>query len=85
MNNPVSRDEFERRIRAWIGKQPEANTARLRAYLERRREDPAISFADCDLDLLNECLWTHAHIRSRLWSSEGLDELMEELGNEEPL
>ena len=85
MNNPVSRDEFERRIRAWIGKSPEANTPRLRAYLECRREDPAISFADCDLDLLNECLWTYAHSRSRLWSPEGLDELMEEFEKEEPL
>ncbi len=85
MTNPVLREEFERRVRAWVEEDTEANQSKLRGYLERRRDDPAISFRDCDLDMMNEWLWNYAQSRSKLWAPEGLDELITELRKADPL
>ena len=76
MNVPVKRREFESRVRAWVDTDPERNLLKLRAYLFNNWPDDSLSFENCDLDLLTECLWTYAQSQAKLWAAEAFDELM---------
>jgi hypothetical protein len=79
MNVPVKRARFESRMRAWVEEDEEANLEKLRTYLEKNWPEKSAGFAEAELDLMCECLWTLAHSKSRLWAEEGLDELMKEI------
>ena len=79
MNVPVQRVEFESRVRAWVDQDHDRNLQKLRAYLTANWPDASLSFETCDLDLLNECLWTWAQTQARLWADEAFDELMIEI------
>ena len=79
MNVPVVRGDFELRVRSWVDEDAERNLARLEKYLSAHWPDDNASFEGCDLDFLNECLWTLAQSRSRLWAAEGLDEMLKEI------